>query len=217
MDSLLHDHLYPAATHSQQIHHSSRQVGVSDRSRSLRFCWVLNGCMHTRSAISGNHFDQHPLAAGPALSEHLIRWVFSFFLYESLCSLIWDFLFFQINIWTTTTWSNVWLILPKPSWYEFLIIWVLDMNTRFKVFVSYNILRYMWFYPCSYICNCLKMPKKSQINEYSDTSSSSSMITLLHLGHAHQLIKSDLATLDVGLVEYMAGDSCVHRIFLICC
>ena len=22
--------------------------------------------------------------------------------------------------------------------------------------------------PCSYICNCLKMPKKSQINEYSD-------------------------------------------------
>ena len=27
----------------------------------------------------------------------------------------------------------------------------------------------MWLYPCSYICNCLKMPKKSQINEYSDT------------------------------------------------
>ena len=26
----------------------------------------------------------------------------------------------------------------------------------------------MWFYPCSYICSCLKMPKKSQINEYSD-------------------------------------------------
>ena len=26
----------------------------------------------------------------------------------------------------------------------------------------------MWFYPCPYICNCLKMPKKSQINEYSD-------------------------------------------------
>ena len=25
----------------------------------------------------------------------------------------------------------------------------------------------MWFYPCSYICNCLKMSKKSQINEYS--------------------------------------------------
>jgi hypothetical protein len=43
------------------------------------------------------------------------------------------------------------------------------MNTRFKVFASYNILQYLWFYPCSYICNCLKMPKKSQINEYSDT------------------------------------------------
>jgi hypothetical protein len=27
---------------------------------------------------------------------------------------------------------------------------------------------FVWFYPCSYICNCLKMPKKSQINEYSD-------------------------------------------------
>ena len=26
----------------------------------------------------------------------------------------------------------------------------------------------MWFYPCSCICDCLKMPKKSQINEYSD-------------------------------------------------
>ena len=24
----------------------------------------------------------------------------------------------------------------------------------------------MWFYPCSYICNCLKLPKISQINEY---------------------------------------------------
>jgi hypothetical protein len=27
---------------------------------------------------------------------------------------------------------------------------------------------HVWFYPCSYICNCLKMPKKSQINDYSD-------------------------------------------------
>ena len=45
----------------------------------------------------------------------------------------------------------------------------LDMNTRFKVFASYNILQYVFdFYPCSYIRNCLKMPKKSQINEYSD-------------------------------------------------
>ena len=26
----------------------------------------------------------------------------------------------------------------------------------------------MWFNPCSYICNYLKMPRKSQINEYSE-------------------------------------------------
>ena len=36
-------------------------------------------------------------------------------------SLIRDFLLSQIYIWTTTTWSNVWVVLPKPSWYEFLI------------------------------------------------------------------------------------------------
>ena len=40
---------------------------------------------------------------------------------RSLYSLIWDFLLSQINIWTTTTWSNVWFVLPKPFWYEFLI------------------------------------------------------------------------------------------------
>ena len=43
------------------------------------------------------------------------------------------------------------------------------MNTRFKVFC---ILQHspisVRFYPCSYICNCLKMPKISQINKYSD-------------------------------------------------
>ena len=26
----------------------------------------------------------------------------------------------------------------------------------------------VWFFPCSYIFHCLQMPKKSQINEYSD-------------------------------------------------
>jgi hypothetical protein len=45
------------------------------------------------------------------------------------------------------------------SWYEHL-------------FQSICILQHspisVWFYPCSYICNCFKMPKKSQINEYSD-------------------------------------------------
>ena len=29
----------------------------------------------------------------------------------------------------------------------------------------------VWFYPCSYNCNCFKMPENSQINEYSDGSS----------------------------------------------
>ena len=33
----------------------------------------------------------------------------------SLYSLICYFLLSQINIWTTTTWSNVWVVLPKPS------------------------------------------------------------------------------------------------------
>ena len=46
------------------------------------------------------------------------------------------------------------------------------MNTRFKVFASYNILQYLcdFIHVTSYICNSLKMPKKTQMNEYSDTS-----------------------------------------------
>ena len=47
----------------------------------------------------------------------------------SLYSLIWDVRLSQINTWTTTTWSNVWVILPNPSWCEFLIgflIWTPD-------------------------------------------------------------------------------------------
>ena len=39
------------------------------------------------------------------------------------------------------------------------------MNTHFKVFVYLNIPQYMCDF---YICNCLKMVKQSQINEYSD-------------------------------------------------
>jgi hypothetical protein len=36
--------------------------------------------------------------------------------------------------------------------------------------VSEKFLQYLReFYSCSYICKCLKMPKKSQINEYSDS------------------------------------------------
>jgi hypothetical protein len=44
------------------------------------------------------------------------------------------------------------------------------MNIRFKVFASYNILQCLcdFIHVLKYICNCLKMSKKSQINEYSD-------------------------------------------------
>ena len=65
------------------------------------------------------------------------------------------------------TWSNVWVILPKPSWYEFLIgflIWTLLQSICILQHSPISV----WFYPCSYICNCLKLPTKSQINKYSD-------------------------------------------------
>ena len=49
------------------------------------------------------------------------RLCFMGFDYWWLYLFIWDFLLSQINLWTTTTWSTVWVILPKPSSYEFLI------------------------------------------------------------------------------------------------
>jgi len=69
----------------------------------------------------------------------------------SLYSLIWDFLLSQINIWTTTTWSNVWVVLPKPSWYEFLIgflIWTpaskyLHLTTFSNICVILSMLLYL--------------------------------------------------------------------------
>jgi hypothetical protein len=72
-------------------------------------------------------------------------------LYVSLYSLIWDFLLSQINIWTTTTWSNVWVFLPKPSWYEFLIgffIWTpaskyLHLTTFYNICVILSIFLYL--------------------------------------------------------------------------
>ena len=39
----------------------------------------------------------------------------------------------------------------------------------------------VWFYLCSYICNCLKMPKKFQISEYSDCCGWCEIVMLLHL------------------------------------
>jgi hypothetical protein len=74
---------------------------------------------------------------------HRSRW--------SLYSLIWDFLLSQINIWTTTTWSNVWVVPPKPSWYEFLIgflIWTpalkyLHLITFSKICVLLSMFLYL--------------------------------------------------------------------------
>jgi hypothetical protein len=85
---------------------------------------------------------------------------------HQIYSLIWDFLLSQINIWTTTTWSNVWVVLPKPSWYEFLIgflIW----TPASKIFTCYSILQYM----CDFIhvlifitiSKCRKSPKLTNI------------------------------------------------------
>jgi hypothetical protein len=54
--------------------------------------------------------------------------------------------------------------LIKPSWYEFLIWTPASKYLHLTTFSNICV----WFYPCSYICDCLKMPKKSQINEYSD-------------------------------------------------
>jgi len=69
---------------------------------------------------------------------------------KSLYSLIWDFLLSIIYIWTTTTWSNVWVVLPKPSWYEFLIgflIWTpsskyLHLKTFSNIFVILSMFLY---------------------------------------------------------------------------
>ena len=85
----------------------------------------------------------------------------------SLYSLIWDFFLSQINIWTTTTWSDVWVILPKASWYEFLIGSWYEHPLQSICILQHSSIS-VWLYPCSYICNCLKMSKKSQTNEYSD-------------------------------------------------
>ena len=81
---------------------------------------------------------------------------------KSLYLLIWDFLLSQIDIWTTTTWSNVWVVLPKSSWYEFLI-W----TPASKVFASNNILQYL----CDFIhaltfvivSKCWKSPKLTNV------------------------------------------------------
>ena len=70
---------------------------------------------------------------------------------ERLTFEIWDFLLSQINMWTTTTWSNIWVVLPKPSWYEFVIgffIWTpaskyLHLTTFFSICVILSMFLYL--------------------------------------------------------------------------
>jgi hypothetical protein len=65
------------------------------------------------------------------------------------------------------------------------------------------------FYPCSYICNCLKMPKKSQINEYSDLKYWRSLLSPCFVEirrPAEQMIdvaaSTPTATPSTGICEY---------------
>jgi hypothetical protein len=58
----------------------------------------------------------------------------------------------------------------------------------------------VWFYPCSYIRNCLKMPKKSQINEYSDTSSRSLLVRV-----QQELRASILRSCSLSVMVHMAA------------
>jgi hypothetical protein len=85
----------------------------------------------------------------------------------SLYSLIWDFLLSQINIWTTTTWSNVWVVLPKPSWYDFLIGFLIWTPASKYLHLTTFILQYL----CDFIhvlifvtvSKCRKSPKLTNI------------------------------------------------------
>ncbi len=74
------------------------------------------------------------------------------------------------NIVMTTTWSNV----VTYTIFKWVLNWVKGLgekayNNHFCCMIC--ILQHspisVWFYPCSYICNCLKMPKKFQIHKYS--------------------------------------------------
>ena len=85
---------------------------------------------------------------------------------KSLYSLIWDFLLSQINIWTTTTWSNVWVVLPKPSWYEFLIgflIWTsASKYLHLTIFSKMCVILSMFLYFVT-VSKCPKSPKLTNI------------------------------------------------------
>ena len=82
----------------------------------------------------------------------------------SLYSLIWDFLLCQINIWTTTTWSNVWVILPKPPWYEFLIRFLISTPaSKYLYLTTFSNIHVLIFVIVS---KCRKNPKLMNIVIY---------------------------------------------------
>ena len=83
----------------------------------------------------------------------------------SLYSLIRDFLLSQINIWTTTTWSNDWVVLPKPSWYEFLIGF-LKWTPALKYLhltIFFNICDFIHVLIFVTVSKCRKSPKLTNI------------------------------------------------------
>ena len=89
---------------------------------------IINSCrtrdfkLELSKCINFTEFIAPSTSSHYRISEYTLpRYLISALLPWSLYSLIWDFLLSQINVWTTTTWSNVWVVLPKPSWYEFLI------------------------------------------------------------------------------------------------
>ena len=127
----------------------------------------------------------------------------------SLHSLIWDFLLSQINMWTTTTWSNVWVFLPNPSSYEFLVgflIWKRASNICILQHPSISV----WFNPCSYtvyvtISKCRKNPKLTNIvieskRENCWTQVSMREVVLWFMLSAARSIDSSLRTSHLPLV-----------------
>ena len=97
-----------------------------------------------------NHYPTPPKGL-LELWEHMFGTFHPITSIVSLYWLIWDFLLSQIDIWTTTTWSNAWVVLLKPPWYEFLIgffIWThaskyLHLITFSKICVILSMFLYL--------------------------------------------------------------------------
>ena len=94
---------------------------------------------------------------GPLTLEDLFHYIYS---------LIWNFLLSQINVWTTTTWSNVWVVLPNPSWYEFIIgflIWTPASKYLQLTTFSNIVCDFMHVLIFVVVSKCRKNPKLTNI------------------------------------------------------